>query len=54
MDKYDAANDPYCYSGTTMLENKFNITDTDELEQAEREITRITIHKIIYLPPHIA
>lgn len=51
MDKYDAANDCYCYRGTTILKNKLNIKNMDELEKAEREITAITARKIVFKPP---
>ena len=36
MDKYDAANDYYCYKETATLKNKLNIQDMDELEKAEK------------------
>jgi len=49
MDKYDTSyNDPYCYSETTVLRNKLNIRDFDELENAEREITAFTISLVTY------
>ena len=51
MDKYDAANDHYCYRGSPTLKNKLNIENMDELEKAEREITAITARKITYSPP---
>jgi cell filamentation protein len=46
MDKYDASNDHYCYAKTTVLKNKLNIKDMNELENAEREITALTIQNI--------
>ncbi|MCK4091349.1 putative adenosine monophosphate-protein transferase Fic [Acinetobacter radioresistens] len=46
MDKYDANNDHYCYPNTTVLKNKLNIQDMNELENAEREITALTIQSI--------
>ncbi|MEO5793954.1 MAG: putative adenosine monophosphate-protein transferase Fic [Rhodoferax sp.] len=53
MDKYDASNDHYCYSGTNTLKNKLDIKDMDTLEKAEREITVITAEKIIFkYPPY--
>lgn len=51
MDKYDAANDHYCYRGTSTLKNKLNIQSMDVLEQAEREITALTAEKIKFSPP---
>ena len=51
MDKYDAANDHYCYRGSSTLKNKLNIDNMDELEKAEREITAITARRISYSAP---
>lgn len=51
MDKYDASNDRYCYSGSTVLKNKLNIHDAEELETAEREITVFALSNIQYSPP---
>lgn len=51
MDKYDASNDHYCYSGTTVLKNKLNIKNLDTLESAEREISAITIKRIKFQNP---
>jgi len=51
MDKYDAANDHYCYLGTSVLVNKLNITDESVLEDAERDITNSTISNIEYQAP---
>ena len=33
----------YCYSGSSVLKNKLNITDGDKLEEAERNITALRI-----------
>ena len=53
MDKYDAANDHYCYPGTTTLKNKLNIHDIDELEKAEKDITAISTRRITFrYPPY--
>lgn len=46
MDKYDAGNDHYCYPNTAVLKNKLGITDQKRLEEAEREITKTSIHDI--------
>ncbi|ELA9373377.1 putative adenosine monophosphate-protein transferase Fic [Vibrio parahaemolyticus] len=51
MDKYDAANDHYCYANSATLKNKLNITSLDELESAEREITAHTVQSITFSPP---
>ena len=52
MDKYDTSyNDPYCYSRTSVLINKLNITDFDKLEKAEREITAHFVKNIQYQKP---
>ncbi len=51
MDRYDAANDHYCYPGTTVLKNKLDIQDATRLEEAERAITGKTSEAIRYQPP---
>ncbi|WP_175492227.1 Fic family protein [Nitrosomonas sp. Nm34] len=51
MDKYDAGNDYYCYPDTSVLKNKLGITDEKVLEEAEREITAISINYIKYNDP---
>jgi len=52
VDKYDTSyNDPYCYSGTSVLKNKLNIRNFDELENAEREITAYSLKYIQYQKP---
>jgi len=51
MDKYDALNDHYCYAGTTILKNKLNVHELNELEVAEREITALTIRKVGFRSP---
>ncbi len=51
MDKYDATNDHYCYSGTPVLINKLNIRDGALLELAERDITNLTINNVLYQDP---
>lgn len=51
MNKYDAANDHYCYKGSTTLKNKLNIQDLDQLEKAEKKITILIVEKIDFRPP---
>lgn len=41
--KYDCLQDPYVYSGTTILKNKFNIKNQEELSLLERRITETKI-----------
>ena len=36
---YDAVADDYCYPGTTILKNKLNLTDADELADFEAEVS---------------
>ena len=51
MDKYDAANDHYCYPNTGVLINLLNIQDAARLEEAERLITSKTVEQVHYQPP---
>jgi cell filamentation protein len=36
---YDAVADDYCYPGTTVLKNKLDLTDADELADFEAEVS---------------
>ena len=36
---YEAVADDYCYPGTTVLKNKLNLTDADELAAFEAEVS---------------
>jgi cell filamentation protein len=36
---YDAVADDYCYPGTTVLKNKLDLTDADELANFEAEVS---------------
>jgi cell filamentation protein, protein adenylyltransferase len=36
---YDAVADDYCYSGTTILKNKLDLRDADELDAFEAEVS---------------
>lgn len=51
MDRYDAAQDHYCYPGTDVLKNELGIQDAGRLEEAERKITAKTSERIGYRPP---
>lgn len=50
MDKYNEY-DKYCYNGTSVLKNKLNIKNENDLEEAEREFTYEAIQNIIYEEP---
>lgn len=39
QDLYEARNSIYCYEGTSVLKNKLNITDNNELFNYEAKIT---------------
>lgn len=53
LDKYGAGHDPYCYSDSPVLVNRLGIKDSDELENAERQLSRIAAAKIQFqLPPY--
>ena len=43
---YQKYNDFYCYPGITILINKFDIHDKDELNKAERQISALKIAKL--------
>ncbi|RMR17602.1 cell division protein Fic [Pseudomonas syringae pv. avii] len=51
MDRYDASHDRYCYPASSVLRNRLNIQDMDDLEAAEREITASTITRVHYTAP---
>ncbi|MFV0518388.1 MAG: Fic/DOC family protein [Aminipila sp.] len=42
--------DFYCYPNSYVLKNKLNITDIDELKQAEREITSLRAAQLVVEP----
>ena len=49
-DKYGVAQDSYCYNSSDVLKNKLNITDYEELSQAELESSTldiVSIHQIL-------
>ena len=48
MNRYSSADDPYCYPGTDVLRNKFDIRDSDKLADAER---RLGYSKVLEEPP---
>ncbi len=49
MDRYDASHD--CYPASSVLRNRLNIQDMDDLEAAEREITASTVTRVHYTAP---
>ncbi|MGE8416338.1 MAG: putative adenosine monophosphate-protein transferase Fic [Pseudomonas sp.] len=51
MDKYDASNDHYCYPNSSVLKNKLNIQGMAALEAAERDITAVTVSRVVYVAP---
>ncbi|WP_215399526.1 Fic/DOC family protein [Rheinheimera oceanensis] len=51
MDKYDEHGDRYCYPNSVVLRNKLGIQDEETFENAEREITEISIGHIHYKEP---
>ncbi|EPM50663.1 putative adenosine monophosphate-protein transferase Fic [Pseudomonas syringae] len=51
MDRDDASHDCYCYPASSVLRNRLNIQDMDDLEAAEREITASTVTRVHYTAP---
>lgn len=51
MDRYDESHDRYCYPASSVLKNRLNIQDMDDLETAEREITAETVKRVKYAAP---
>ena len=51
VDKYGTGQDPYCYKGTDILINNFDIRDKGTLQNAEREFTTAALNDIEFLPP---
>lgn len=49
--KYGTGNDPYCYKDTDVLINQLEIKDTKILEQAETEISQLSLENIDFAPP---
>jgi hypothetical protein len=47
---YDKRNDFYCYPGTDVLINKFNIRNLEALSTAERQITALKIARLEETP----
>lgn len=53
LDKYGTGQDPYCYLGTNVLRNLLNITNDDDLNEAERVLSEIAASEIEFdLPPY--
>lgn len=46
----DEIQSKYCYKGTNILINKFNIMDEEKLSQVEADITYMTTHRLINKP----
>lgn len=51
MGKYGTGQDPYCYPGTHVLKNHLNLTNPDDLDAAERELTAVAQDDIGFEPP---
>ncbi|MBT2768371.1 Fic family protein [Stenotrophomonas sp. ISL-67] len=51
MDRYDDAGVRYCLGNSGALKNKLGITQLDDVEAAERDITALTHRIVEYLPP---
>lgn len=53
VDKYGTGQDPYCYPGSTVLRNNFDLHDDDALEHAERLMSEIAASELEFdLPPY--
>ncbi|WP_425315043.1 Fic/DOC family protein [Stutzerimonas stutzeri] len=53
LDKYGVGQDPLCYPGTTVLRNRFDLTDDQALHDAERTLSEIAASAIDFdLPPY--
>lgn len=44
---YEIQNDPYCYPGTDVLKNKFDVRNNESLREIEERITSIKISEIL-------
>ncbi len=44
MDRYSSWSDHYCYPRSSVLINRYNIRDSQQLEDAERSVTALTIN----------
>lgn len=51
LDKYGTGDDPYCYTGSDVLRNLLNIEDSEELAEAEKEITLLAVQNIEFDSP---
>ena len=51
VDKYGVGQDPDCYPQTEVLINLLAITDPDQLENAERELSGYASQQLIWQPP---
>lgn len=52
-DKYGVGQDAYCYAGTSVLCNRLNIRDDDELAIAERDFSELAASQLEFsLPPY--
>lgn len=53
VDKYGTGQDLYCYPGTSVLRNKFDLYEDEALQEAERMLSEIAASEIEFeLPPY--
>jgi cell filamentation protein len=51
VDKYGVGQDPDCYPQIEVLTNRLAITDADQLENAERELSGYAAQPLVWQPP---
>lgn len=51
LDKYGTGQDPYCLDNSNVLINKLGITDEEELEEAEQQLTELAALDIDFSHP---
>lgn len=51
LDKYGIGQDPYCYPGTSVLNNKLHIQSEEVLNLAERDLSAAAANELEFYPP---
>lgn len=51
LDKYGTGPDPYCYPGTAVLRNLYDLRDEEALSELERCLTDAAVAQIEFEPP---
>lgn len=51
VDKYGAGDDPYCYPGSDVLINKLDIKEDEQLAEAEKVLSDLSLDDIEFSPP---